>query len=87
MGEHGGSEWMFSVVRRGEEKEASHSCTEALPHFPPKKSGPGLLVEEQVLRVQGRPCRVCVHGGFDCTTRAFLHFSMFRDIFGCVREP
>lgn len=36
-----------------------------------------LAVEEQVPSMQGRPCRVCVHGRFDyCRT--------FRDICRCV---
>lgn len=78
---------MFSVVRHGEEREPSHSCTGPLPHFLPKESEPSLLVEEQDLRVQGSPSRVCVHSRLDCTTRIFLHFHTFRDIFGCVRCP
>lgn len=75
---------MVTVVRSWG-GETFHSCAEALFYFPRTKSKPSLLVEEQVLRAQGNPCRVCVHGRFDCTTSVFLHFSTFRDIFGCVR--
>lgn len=57
-GEEGG-EWK---MRPWEGREASHSCTEALPHVLPEKSEPSLLTEEQVLRVQQGPCRARVRG-------------------------
>lgn len=55
MGKTGAVNGMAAGVRPWGGEEASHSCTEALLYFPPMKSKPRLLVEEQALRVQGGP--------------------------------